>query len=73
MEVSCVETIAINTDMQHLNTVHADKRVLLGKSLTKGLGARGYSDIGRRVAEMARPTLESLLEGADLVFVTAGL
>jgi cell division protein FtsZ len=47
--------------------------VLIGKSLTKYLGSGGYPDVGKRAAEMARPTLESILENMDLVFVTAGL
>jgi cell division protein FtsZ len=73
MGVSGAETIAMNTDKQHLDMIQADKRVLIGKSLTKGLGAGGYPDIGKRAAEMARPTLEALLESADLVFITAGM
>jgi cell division protein FtsZ len=73
MGVSGAETIAINTDKQHLDMIQADKRVLIGKSLTRGLGAGGYPDVGKRAAEMARPTLEALLESADLVFVTAGM
>jgi cell division protein FtsZ len=73
MGVSGAETIAINTDKQHLDMIQADKRVLIGKSLTKGLGAGGYPDIGKRAAEMARPTLEALLDSADLVFITAGM
>lgn len=73
MQVSGAETIAINTDKQHLDMIRADKRVLVGKSLTKGLGAGGFPDIGRRAAEMARPTLETLLCDADLVFITAGM
>jgi cell division protein FtsZ len=73
MGVSGAETIAINTDKQHLDMIQADKRVLVGKSLTKGLGAGGYPDVGKRAAEMARPTLEALLESADLCFITAGM
>jgi cell division protein FtsZ len=73
MGVAGAETIAINTDKQHLDMIQADKRVLIGKSLTKGLGAGGYPDVGKRAAEMARPTLEALLESADLVFITAGM
>ncbi|MCX6694565.1 MAG: cell division protein FtsZ [Methanomicrobiales archaeon] len=73
MSVAGAETIAINTDKQHLDMVQADKRVLIGKSLTRGLGAGGYPDVGKRAAEMARPTLEVLLENADLVFITAGM
>ncbi|KDE55897.1 cell division protein FtsZ [Methanoculleus sp. MH98A] len=73
MQVSGAETIAVNTDKQHLDMIQADKRVLVGKSLTKGLGAGGFPDVGRRAAEMARPTLEALLCDADLVFITAGM
>jgi cell division protein FtsZ len=73
MQVNGAETIAINTDKQHLDMIQADKRVLVGKSLTKGLGAGGFPDVGRRAAEMARPTLENLLADADLVFITAGM
>ncbi|HJK17094.1 MAG TPA: cell division protein FtsZ, partial [Methanocorpusculum sp.] len=73
MRVAGSETIAINTDKQHLDMIQADKRVLIGKSLTRGLGAGGFPDVGRRAAEMARPTLEEILKDADLVFVTAGM
>jgi cell division protein FtsZ len=73
MKVKGAETIAVNTDKQHLEMIQADKRVLVGKSLTKGLGAGGFPDVGKRAAEMARTTLENLLESADLVFVTAGM
>ncbi|OKY79036.1 MAG: Cell division GTPase FtsZ family [Candidatus Methanohalarchaeum thermophilum] len=67
------ETIAINTDKQHLDMINADKRILVGKSLTNGLGAGGYPDTGKRAAELARGTLEEVLSGTDLVFVTAGM
>ncbi|MBT8507695.1 cell division protein FtsZ [Methanomicrobiaceae archaeon CYW5] len=73
MKVKGAETIAVNTDKQHLEMIQADKRVLVGKSLTKGLGAGGFPDVGKRAAEMARTTLEGLLADADLVFVTAGM
>ncbi|MCK4937614.1 MAG: cell division protein FtsZ [Methanosarcinales archaeon] len=71
--VSGAETIAINTDKQHLDMIQADKKILVGKSLTKGLGAGGFPDIGRKAAELARNTLEEVLRDADLVFVTAGM
>ncbi|PTD93744.1 cell division protein FtsZ [archaeon SCG-AAA382B04] len=71
--VEGAETIALNTDKQHLEMVQADKRILIGKSLTKGLGAGGHPDMGKRSAELARGTLEEVLDGSDLVFVTAGM
>jgi len=73
MGVNGAETIAVNTDKQHLDMIQADKRVLIGKSLTKGLGAGGEPDIGRKAAEAARSTFEELLEDTDLAFITAGL
>ena len=71
--VDGVTTIAINTDRQHLEMIKADKKVLIGRSITKGLGAGGYPEIGRKAAELARGVLEELLAGANLVFVCAGL
>ena len=73
MGVNGAETIAINTDKQHLDMIQADKKILVGKSLTRGLGAGGYPDVGRKAAELARNTLEEVLKEADLVFVTAGM
>ncbi len=67
------ETIAINTDKQHLEVIQAHKKILIGSSLTRGLGAGGYPEIGEKAAEMARNVLEEQLKGADLVFVTAGM
>ncbi|MGQ0536236.1 MAG: cell division protein FtsZ [Methanobacteriota archaeon] len=73
MQVRGAETIAINTDKQHLDMIEADKKLLVGKSLTRGLGAGGYPEVAERAAEMAQAHIEELLTGADLVFVTAGM
>ncbi|WP_456419300.1 cell division protein FtsZ [Methanocaldococcus infernus] len=67
------ETIAINTDKQHLEVIQAHKKILIGASLTRGLGAGGYPEIGQKAAEMARNVIEEQLKGADLVFITAGM
>jgi cell division protein FtsZ len=67
------ETIVLDTDKQHIDMHQADKRVLIGKSLTKWLGGGGDPSVGLRAAEMARPTLEAILEKADIVFIIAGL
>ncbi|MHC1567950.1 MAG: cell division protein FtsZ [Candidatus Syntropharchaeia archaeon] len=67
------ETIAINTDKQHLDMIQANKKILIGKSLTRGLGAGGCPEIGRKAADMAKGMLQELLEGKDLVFITAGM
>ena len=71
--VKGAETIAINTDKVHLDIIEADKKLLIGKSITRGLGAGGAPEVAERCAEMAAPALEELLNGADLVFVTAGM
>ncbi|MEK6982775.1 MAG: cell division protein FtsZ [Candidatus Micrarchaeota archaeon] len=72
--VKGTELVAINTDKQHLNVIHEKaKKVLIGKSVTKGLGAGGYPDIGAKSAEVDRPLIEKELEGAHLVFVCAGM
>ena len=67
------ETIAINTDKQHLDHIRADKKILVGKTLTRGLGAGGYPEVGAKAADLARGTLEEVFKDSDLVFVTAGM
>ncbi len=68
------ETVAINTDKQHLDMIEADEKILVGSKLTDGLGAGGEPDIGKRATEKARATLKNkVLDDADLVFVTAGM
>jgi cell division protein FtsZ len=71
--VDGAETIAINTDKQHLQMIEADTKILVGKSLTNGLGAGGDPDMGERATEMAQGTIKEVLGDADLVFVTAGM
>ncbi|OYT63626.1 cell division protein FtsZ [Methanosarcinales archaeon ex4572_44] len=71
--VTGAETIAINTDRAHLQDRKADKRILIGKNNTKGLGAGGEPEVGRKAAEMGRETLEKILKDANLVFITAGM
>ena len=71
--VDGAETIAINTDKQHLKMIEADTKILVGKSLTNGLGAGGDPSMGERATEMAQGTIKEVLGDADLVFVTAGM
>lgn len=66
-------TLAINTDNQQLSAARADAKILIGQRLTRGMGAGGDPDLGRRAAELAAPELEGILKDADLVFVLAGL
>jgi|WetSurMetagenome_2_1015567.scaffolds.fasta_scaffold09896_3 cell division protein FtsZ len=68
-----VEFIAINTDAQALMLAKAPTRVRIGEKLTRGLGAGGDPEIGRKSAEESSEDLYNVLKGADMVFVTAGL
>ncbi|MHA1520548.1 MAG: cell division protein FtsZ [Promethearchaeota archaeon] len=65
--------IAINTDRQHLESVHAHFKLLIGSNLTRGLGAGGRPEIGRQAAEESRSDLEQILNNGDLVFITCGM
>src|SRR5512133_1453545 len=68
-----VEFIAVNTDAQALTLSKAPAHVRLGDKLTRGLGAGGDPEIGRKAAEESADELYSVLKGADMVFVTAGM
>ena len=67
------ETIALNTDRQHLENIQADKKFVIGKELTKGLGAGGDPSVGWEAAQEDRHKLKDLFKDANLVFVSAGL
>lgn len=68
-----VEFVAVNTDVQALQTNHAPLKVQVGAQLTKGLGSGGHPEIGRQAALDDRERLQEILNGADMVFLTAGL
>ena len=67
-----VEFIAINTDAQALLMSDADLKLDIGREVTRGLGAGADPETGRLAVEEARETIEEVLKGADMVFVTAG-
>lgn len=73
MGIKGAETIAINTVERHLSHIRADKKILIGKTLARGLGTGGYPEIGTKCAELARDTLEGIFKESDLVFVIAGM
>lgn len=64
--------IALNTDHQHLEMVEAHKKILIGKKLTRGLGAGGNPEIGHAAAEESREEIKGILKESDLVFITCG-
>jgi cell division protein FtsZ len=68
------ELVAVNTDQKHLSTIsESAKRLLIGASITKGLGAGGYPEIGAKAAEVSRPALEKLVDGVNILFITCGM
>ena len=71
--LSGVEFIAVNTDAQALMLSKAPTRIRIGDKLTKGLGAGGRPEIGRKAAEESQEDLAQALRGADMVFLTAGM
>ncbi len=73
MGVKGAQTIALNTDAKHLSISQADEKILVGKELTKGLGAGGYPDVGKRAAEESERELKKSLEGVDMVYLVTGL
>jgi cell division protein FtsZ len=72
--VKGTELVALNTDVQHFKIIDDRiKKILIGKSITRGLGAGGAPDIGAKSAEVDRQQLEEVLYGAQLVFLCAGM
>ncbi len=67
------ETIAINTDAQDLLYTKADTKILIGKEMTKGLGAGADPKLGEEAAKESIQDIRKALEGADMVFITCGL
>lgn len=68
-----VEFISVNTDRQALLMSGASVKIQIGEKLTKGLGAGAVPEVGRRAAEESREEIAQALQGADLVFITAGM
>ena len=68
-----VDFIAINTDAQDLDNNPSEHKIQVGKNLTKGLGAGANSSVGKEAVEADKEAITSLLEGADMVFITAGM
>ena len=68
-----VEFIAVNTDNQALNSSCAEKKLVIGDKITRGKGAGSNPEIGKRSAEESLEDIKAILDGADMVFVTAGM
>lgn len=72
-KIKGVEFIAINSDAQDLHHSLAKKKIHIGKNLTRGLGAGGNPDMGRRAAEETREEIANSLKGSDMIFITGGM
>lgn len=68
-----IETVAINTDEEHLRNLDAHKKVLIGKDVAFGKDASGFPEVGEHCAEKARKVIHEALEGYDIIFVVAGM
>src|SRR3989338_2274230 len=73
MQLQGAITVAANTDARHLVSTKAHKKVLIGKELTRGLGAGGYPDVGRKAAEESKNEIRDIVKNCDLMFLTCGL
>ena len=72
-DIQGVDFIAVNTDAQALLLTEAPTRIQIGEKLTRGLGAGGKPDVGQKAAEENMDELKAAVEGADMIFVTAGM
>ena len=72
-KIKGVEFIAINSDAQDLHHSLAKKKIHIGKNLTRGLGAGGNPDMGRRAADETREEVANSLKGSDMIFITGGM
>jgi len=65
--------VVVNTDAVHLDSIQADRKLLIGGGVTRGMGAGGKPDLGERCAELAEQELRNQIADADLTFLTVGL
>jgi len=72
-KVKGVEFIAINSDAQDLHNSLAKKKIHIGKNLTRGLGAGGNPEMGKRAAEETREEINNSIKGSDMIFITCGM
>jgi cell division protein FtsZ len=74
MGISGANLVGVNTDKQHLAIINDElTKILIGKSVTRGLGAGGYPEIGAKAAEVSRASLEEIMQNVDMLFISAGM
>ena len=71
--VEGIDFIAVNTDTQALNLSKAEVKIQIGEKLARGLGAGANPEVGKKAAEESKEQIKAALQGADMVFVTAGM
>ena len=71
--VQGIDFIAVNTDAQALNLSKAEVKIQIGEKLARGLGAGANPEVGKKAAEESKEQIKAALQGADMVFVTAGM
>lgn len=71
--INGAEIVAINTDLQDLKLKNADKKILVGKEVTRGLGAGGQPQKGAEAAKESMAEIKEALKGSDMVFICAGM
>ncbi|HKZ98960.1 MAG TPA: cell division protein FtsZ [Thermoplasmata archaeon] len=71
--ITGAQMAAVNTDAKHLLAVHAPKKILIGKRLTKGLGAGALPEVGEQAAHESEEEIREFVRGSHVVFITAGL
>ena len=67
------KTVAMNTDAKHLGMTNAHEKLLLGREVTRGLGAGGYPGVGKKATEESEREIKKMLEGIDMLFLVAGM
>lgn len=72
-ELENVTSVAINTDGTNLDSIEADKKLLIGKDITNCKGADGDASVGKQCAVEAQESIQSVLDGSDIVFIVAGM
>src|SRR2546429_5896702 len=73
MGIHGARTVVVNTDAVHLDSIQADRKLLIGGGVTRGMGAGGRPEIGERCAEISEQELRNQIGDADLTFITVGL
>jgi len=71
--INGVDIFAANTDAQHLLTVHSPRKILMGRRVTRGLGAGALPQVGEEAARESEDAIKAAVQGADIVFITCGL